>query len=148
MAETLKETALVLNDLAPDLLLVLGDRYEILAIASAAAAMQIPLAHISGGEITEGAIDDSFRHAISKLASLHFATTEEHRQRLIAMGEPPGMVFNTGALGVSNVRAGGRPHRAGVEMPARGGRKVPPAEGSCRVVNLRLTSDFRSATIL
>lgn len=107
MAETLKETALVLNDLAPDLLLVLGDRYEMLAIASAASAMQIPLAHISGGEITEGAIDDSFRHAISKLASLHFATTEEHRQRLIAMGEPPGWVFNTGALGVSNVRAGG-----------------------------------------
>lgn len=103
MGETLKEAAEAFDRLKPELLLALGDRYEMLAIVSAAAAMGIPVAHISGGEITEGAVDDSFRHAISKLSSLHFATTEEHRMRLIAMGEDPARVFNTGAIGVSNV---------------------------------------------
>lgn len=93
----------VLARLRPDMLLILGDRFEMLAVASAATLLHIPIAHISGGEITIGAIDDSIRHAISKLSSLHFATTECHRNRLIAMGEQPAAVFNTGALGVWNM---------------------------------------------
>lgn len=87
----------------PDLIVILGDRYEMLAVASVATVMQIPIAHISGGEITEGAFDDNIRHAISKLSSLHFATTEDHRHRLIAMGEQPANVINAGALGVYNI---------------------------------------------
>lgn len=87
----------------PDIVLLLGDRFEMLAAASAVAASNVPIAHISGGEITEGAVDDNFRHAITKLASLHFVTTEEHRRRVIQMGEQPARVINTGAIGVSNV---------------------------------------------
>lgn len=99
----LVDMAKVLDDLRPDLLLILGDRFEMLAVASAATMLHIPVAHISGGEITMGAIDDNIRHAISKLSSLHFATTEKHRQRLISMGEQPEKVFDTGALGVWNM---------------------------------------------
>ncbi len=87
----------------PDMIVILGDRYEMLAVASVATVMSIPIAHISGGEITEGAFDDNIRHAISKLSSLHFATTDEHRNRLIAMGEQPSTVVNAGALGVYNI---------------------------------------------
>lgn len=103
MGEHLADMARTLGELRPDLLLVLGDRFEMLAVASAASMLHIPIAHISGGEITEGAVDDNIRHAISKLSSLHFATTERHRQRLIAMGEQPGNVFNAGAPGVWNM---------------------------------------------
>jgi len=99
----LADMAKVLAWIKPDILLLLGDRYEMLAVASAATLLHIPMAHISGGEITEGAIDDNIRHAISKLSSLHFATTELHRQRLISMGEQPGNVVNAGALGVWNM---------------------------------------------
>lgn len=90
----------VLQDLAPDLVLVLGDRYEILAASTSAMLLGIPLAHIHGGEVTEGAFDDSIRHAISKMAHLHFAAAEPYRQRLIRMGEHPDRVFNTGAPGL------------------------------------------------
>lgn len=99
----LGDMAKALASLLPDMILVLGDRYEMLAVASAAMMLHIPIAHISGGEITEGAVDDNIRHAISKLSSLHFATTEEHRQRLISMGEQPCNVINAGALGVWNM---------------------------------------------
>lgn len=103
MGEHLADMARTLGELRPDLLLVLGDRFEMLAVASAATMLHIPIAHISGGEITEGAVDDNIRHAISKLSSLHFATTERHRQRLIAMGEQPCNVLNAGAPGVWNM---------------------------------------------
>lgn len=89
-------------NLQPDIVLILGDRYEMLAVATAATLMRIPIAHISGGEITEGAFDDNIRHALTKLASLHFATTEQHRRRIIQMGEQPSTVINAGALGVYN----------------------------------------------
>lgn len=104
MAQCLGGMVNSLASLNPDILLLLGDRYEMLATASAAAILRIPVAHISGGEVTLGAIDDSFRHAISKLASLHFPTTDSHRQRLINMGEPPELVVNAGALGDYNFR--------------------------------------------
>ncbi len=82
--------------LAPDLVLILGDRYEILAAASAAMIFGIPVAHLHGGEITEGAYDDSIRHAITKLSTFHFTSTEEYRRRVIQMGEEPERVFNAG----------------------------------------------------
>lgn len=89
--------------LRPDLLLILGDRYEMLAVATAATLMRIPIAHIAGGEISEGAIDDNIRHALTKLSALHLVATEPYRRRVIAMGEHPSKVINTGAIGVYNI---------------------------------------------
>ena len=89
--------------LHPDLLLILGDRYEMLAVASIALIYKIPIAHLHGGEITEGAFDDAIRHAISKMSHLHFTSTEAYRNRVIQLGEQPERVFNVGALGVENV---------------------------------------------
>lgn len=88
--------------LQPDLAVILGDRYEMLAVASVALMSGIPIAHLHGGEITNGAIDDSIRHAITKMASLHLTSTEGHRRRVIQMGEAPQRVINTGAIGVYN----------------------------------------------
>jgi UDP-hydrolysing UDP-N-acetyl-D-glucosamine 2-epimerase len=90
----------ILPALAPDLLLVLGDRFEILAAAVAATLLNIPIAHIHGGEITSGAFDDAIRHAITKMACLHFTAAEPYRRRVIQMGENPGFVFNVGAPGL------------------------------------------------
>ncbi len=87
----------------PDLLLVLGDRYETLAVCCAAMNQRIPIAHLYGGETTEGAVDEAYRHAISKLSYLHFTSTEEYRTRVIQLGEDPSRVFNVGALGVENI---------------------------------------------
>lgn len=89
--------------LKPDLLLILGDRYEMLAVASAALIFKIPVAHLHGGEITEGAFDDSIRHAITKMSHLHFTSTEAYSKRVIQLGEQPDRVFNVGALGVENI---------------------------------------------
>lgn len=103
MSECMNGMAEAFNKIKPDILVILGDRYEMLAVASAAAIMKIPIVHIAGGTISEGAIDDSIRHAITKLSSLHFTETEEYRQRVIAMGEQPERVINTGAIGVWNI---------------------------------------------
>lgn len=92
------------EDLQPDLIVLLGDRYEMLAAASAALFYKIPIAHIHGGEITEGAYDDSIRHAITKMSHLHFTSTETYRKRVIQLGEQPDSVFNVGALGVENMK--------------------------------------------
>ena len=89
--------------LTPDLLLILGDRYEMLAVAATALVYKIPIAHLHGGEITEGAFDDAIRHAITKMSHLHFTSTEAYRRRVIQLGEQPDRVFNVGALGVENV---------------------------------------------
>lgn len=90
------------EETSPDALLVLGDRYEVLAVCIAAMNMRVPILHIHGGEITEGAVDDAIRHCITKLSYLHFASTKEYRDRIIQMGEEPSRVFNVGALGVEN----------------------------------------------
>lgn len=90
-------------ELEPDLIVILGDRYEMLAAASAALIFGIPVAHLHGGEITEGAYDDSIRHAITKLSYLHFTSTEEYRDNVIQMGESPDRVFWVGALGADNI---------------------------------------------
>ena len=92
------------EELKPDMILVLGDRYEILATTTAALIYKIPVVHIHGGEITEGAYDDAIRHAITKMSHLHFTSTEEYRQRVIQMGENPSTVFYVGALGCDNIR--------------------------------------------
>lgn len=86
-----------------DILVLLGDRYEALAAAQAASIMRIPIAHIHGGEVTVGALDDSFRNAITKLSHIHFTSTKEYRYRVIQMGENPDSVFNFGAPGVENI---------------------------------------------
>lgn len=86
--------------IAPDLLVVLGDRYEILSAAVAATLLNIPIAHIHGGEVTAGAFDDAIRHAITKMACVHFAAAEPYRRRIIQMGENPDFVFNVGAPGL------------------------------------------------
>ncbi len=90
------------NSNPPDILVVLGDRYEILAAVIAARMQGIPVAHISGGDVTEGAIDDEIRHSITKMSQLHFPGCEQSRQRIIQMGEQPNTVFNVGELGVEN----------------------------------------------
>ncbi len=89
--------------LKPDMMVILGDRFEMLGAATAAQMMRVPIVHISGGEITRGAIDDSLRHAITKLAALHLTATETYRRRVINMGEPENLVINTGAIGVDNL---------------------------------------------
>lgn len=92
-----------LEELRPDIVLILGDRYEMLGVAQSALLLNIPIAHLHGGEITEGAYDEAIRHAITKLSLLHFTSTEEYRQNVIQMGEHPDRVFNVGALGVENI---------------------------------------------
>lgn len=87
----------------PDMLVVLGDRYETLAVCCAAMNQRIPIAHIYGGEKTEGAVDENIRHAITKLSYLHFTSTEEYRRRVIQLGEQPDRVFCVGAIGIENL---------------------------------------------
>lgn len=89
--------------LQPDMVVVLGDRYEILAAAQAAMLSGIPLAHIHGGERTEGAVDEMIRHSITKMANLHFTAAEEYRRRVIQLGEQPDSVFNVGAMFLDNL---------------------------------------------
>lgn len=88
--------------IAPDAVVILGDRYEMLATAMAACLLRIPIIHIAGGEVSEGAVDDVLRHAITKLSAFHLTATEDYRQRVIQMGEQPERVVNTGAIGVWN----------------------------------------------
>ncbi len=92
-----------LNRLNPNLVILLGDRYEILAAAQCALIAGIPIAHLHGGEITEGAIDDSIRHAITKMSALHFASTPNNCKRIVQMGENPHCVFHVGAIGLDNL---------------------------------------------
>lgn len=93
----------VFQRLNPDLLIILGDRFEMLAAAQSALIMQIPIAHIHGGECTFGAYDDAIRHSITKMATWHFTSTEGHRKRVIQLGENPERVWNIGALGIENI---------------------------------------------
>ena len=91
------------SSLSPDMIVVLGDRYELLPIVSSALVLNIPVAHLHGGEVTQGAIDESVRHAVTKMSQIHFPSKEVYRNRIIQMGENPEMVFNVGALGDENI---------------------------------------------
>lgn len=93
-----------LNELKPDLILVLGDRFEIFAAVSAALVARIPVAHLHGGETTEGAFDEALRHSITKMAHLHFVAAQEYFQRVIQLGEQPEKVFLVGGLGIDNIK--------------------------------------------
>ena len=104
MAIALSGFADAYNVLKPDMVVVLGDRYEILAAATAALIERIPIAHLHGGEVTEGAYDDAIRHSITKMSHLHFTSTEEYRKRVIQLGEQPDRVFYVGAPGVENIK--------------------------------------------
>lgn len=91
------------KELKPDMILVLGDRFEILGAAQAAMISRIPIAHCHGGEATKGVIDEPIRHSITKMSHLHFTATETYRKRVIQLGEKPDRVFNVGALGIENI---------------------------------------------
>ena len=91
------------DELHPDIVVVLGDRFEIFAAVSSAITMYIPVVHINGGETTEGAIDELYRHSMTKMSSLHFTSTEQYRQRVIQLGEYPETVFNVGLLSLDNI---------------------------------------------
>ena len=93
-----------LHELQPDLIIVLGDRFEIFAAVSAALVARIPVAHLHGGEATEGLIDEAIRHAITKMSHLHFVAAEAYRQRVIQLGEQPDRVFLVGGLGIDNIK--------------------------------------------
>lgn len=94
----------VIERLKPDMVLVLGDRYEIFAICSVCSIFKVPIAHLHGGETTEGAFDECFRHSITKMSYLHFTSTNEYRNRVIQLGEQPNRVFNVGAIGIENIK--------------------------------------------
>lgn len=103
MANALKGFARCFADDLPDMLVILGDRTEMLGVAAAAMNEHIPIAHIHGGEVTQGAVDDCIRHALTKMSFLHFTSTEVYRKRVIQLGESPDRVFNVGALGTENI---------------------------------------------
>lgn len=93
-----------LNELKPDLVLLLGDRFEIFSAAAAALIARMPVAHLHGGEATEGAFDEAMRHSITKMSHLHFVATEAYRQRVIQLGEQPDRVFLVGGLGIDSIK--------------------------------------------
>lgn len=102
MARTLERFSAYFETRRPELLIVLGDRFETFAVCAAAFNSRIPIAHLHGGERTEGAMDECFRHAITKMSYLHFTSNEVYRKRVIQLGETPDRVFNVGAMGVEN----------------------------------------------
>ncbi len=104
IAQAVSGFSAVLRGMRPDMVVVLGDRFEIFAAAVAAFVHKVPIAHLYGGELTEGAMDDSWRHAITKMSYLHFTSTEEYRSRVIQLGESPSRVFTVGALGLDNIK--------------------------------------------
>lgn len=104
MARVYEKFASALAELKPDILVLLGDRYEIFGVAGVASIMQIPIAHIHGGETTQGAFDEAFRHSITKMSHIHFAATNEYANRIIQLGEEPSRVFNVGGPGIENIK--------------------------------------------
>lgn len=104
MAIVYEKFAPALAELKPDILVLLGDRYEIFGLAGVASIMQIPIAHIHGGETTQGAFDEAFRHSITKMSHIHFAATNEYANRIIQLGEEPSRVFNVGGPGIENIK--------------------------------------------
>jgi GDP/UDP-N,N'-diacetylbacillosamine 2-epimerase (hydrolysing) len=93
-----------LNDLSPDLIVVLGDRFETFTAVSAAMIAKVPVVHLHGGETSEGAFDESIRHSITKMSHIHFTATDKYRKRVIQLGEQPDRVFDVGAIGIDNIK--------------------------------------------
>lgn len=115
LSEAVAGFATAFDQLKPDVVVLLGDRYEIFAAASAATLLSIPIAHIHGGESTAGAFDDSFRHAITKMATFHFTAAEEYRRCVMQMGEDPKRVFCVGAPGLDHLKRSQLLARASLE---------------------------------
>src|SRR6185436_12221641 len=105
----------VLGRMRPDLLLLIADRHELLAPASVALALRIPIAHVEGGEVSEGAIDDAVRNALTKMSHVHFAPTENARRRILAMGEEAWRVHRSGAPSLDHLRRRELPSRTALE---------------------------------
>ncbi len=105
MGDCLSGMGAAFGSLRPDLIVILGDRYEMLAAAAAALIHRIPVAHIAGGAVSRGAYDESIRHAITKMSHIHLVETEEYRRRVIQLGEQPARVVNTGAIGIHNIKS-------------------------------------------
>ena len=103
VAKSINLTAEVITKKEPDVVVLLGDRYELLGSAIAAMTFRIPIAHIHGGEVTQGAYDDSIRHSITKLSHLHFPIHDQYKKRLIQLGENPKTIFNYGGLGAHSI---------------------------------------------
>ena len=103
-SKALKKISLQLEKIKPDLLIILGDRFEIFATAIAASFLKIPICHFHGGESTEGNIDEFIRHSITKMSSLHFVTNNIYKKRVIQLGEHPSNVFNVGSLGIDSIK--------------------------------------------
>ena len=103
IAKSIKLTSEVIFNKKPDVVIILGDRYELLGCAIAAMTFRVPIAHIHGGELTKGAYDDLIRHSITKLSHLHFPAHNEYKKRLIQLGEDPKSIFNYGALGAHSI---------------------------------------------
>ena len=104
MAKVYEKFAPAFSELKPDILVLLGDRYEIFGVAGVASIMQLPIAHIHGGETTQGAFDEAFRHSITKMSHIHFAATREYANRIIQLGEEPSRVFNVGGPAIENIK--------------------------------------------
>ena len=104
ISQTIISTSNILDNIKPEKIVILGDRYELLGCAVAAMSHRIPIAHIHGGEVTTGAIDDSIRHSISKLSHLHFPIHNDYKKRLIQLGENPKTIFNYGGLGAHSIK--------------------------------------------
>ncbi len=124
MANAMKGFAKCFSEDRPDIAVILGDRTEMLSVAAAALNERIPIAHIHGGEVTFGAVDDCIRHAITKMSILHFTSTSAYRKRVIQLGESPDRVFSVGALSVDNIRTqelmSGDEVRADIGIPSGG----------------------------
>ena len=103
ISKTILATSTTLEKIKPEKVVILGDRYELLGCAIAAMSHRIPIAHIHGGEVTTGAIDDSIRHSVPKLSHLHFPIHEVYKKRLIQLGENPKTIFNFGGLGAYSI---------------------------------------------
>jgi UDP-hydrolysing UDP-N-acetyl-D-glucosamine 2-epimerase len=140
MAKTIGIAALgladVLSTLRPDLLLLIADRYEMLAPAAVALALRIPIAHIEGGEISEGAIDNAVRNALSMMAHVHFTSTEEGRRRVIAMGEEPWRVHRAGAPSIDHLLRS--PLHTRAELAAKLSIPLPEAPAAARARDERI----------
>lgn len=105
IARATEGIAAALGRLKPGVVVLLGDRFETFAAATAAYTLRVPVAHLHGGEVTAGVFDEAFRHSVTKMSSLHFTSTEEYRRRVIQLGENPAAVFNVGAIGLDNIRS-------------------------------------------
>ena len=104
LALTIEKFSCAFGELKPDIVVLLGDRYEIMGVAQAAMLNNIPIAHLYGGDTTQGAIDEAIRHSITKMSHLHFVSCEQSKKRVIQLGENPSRVFNVGALALENIK--------------------------------------------